>query len=319
MFRHILVPLDGSVLAEGCLPHLVAIARAGCRKVTLLRVLDSDHDGISSSRPVDPFDWQLRKAEAETYLRQVAERLAQAGLPVDIELREGRAAETVIVEAQEKGADLILLSSHGQSGLSGWNVSGAVQKILMRARTSIMIVRAYRPCTADLNGLTYKNILLPLDGTPRAESVFPVATALARANDAVILAVHVVHEPELPRRTPPGQEDLALAAQLTERNRAEAAEYLDSLNTQLDGKIETRLLVEGSVVTALQRLAEDENVDLVVLSAHGYSGDTRVPYGSVVISFIVYGTSPLLVIQDLPADRLQPSLAEQLAREKGLR
>lgn len=318
MFTHLLVPLDGSPLAECALPHIAALVRDKASKISLLRVLDPTH-ASTQPRPVDPFDWQIRKVEAETYLRSVSSRLEEIGLQAEPNLVEGKAAETVIEFAAEQQVDCILLSSHGQSGISGWNVSSVVQKIILRANRSVLIVRAYDSNPSGLEGLTYKRILLPLDGSSRAEVVLTAASALAKAHEAEILAVHIVRVPEMPRRTPPTPEDLELASQLTERNRVEAARYLDGIQARLDIPIETRVLVADNVTASLHRLAESEAIDLVILSAHGYSGETKWPYGGVVISFIAFGTTPLLVIQDLPPDEVEPSRAELAARELGRR
>lgn len=316
MFDRILVPLDGSPLAECVLPHLVAIARTDVSRVYLLRVLDPIS---AATRPisVDPFEWQIRKAEAEAYLRDVAGRLEAAGLEVQTEVLEGRAAESTIEYASEQNVSLIILSSHGQSGISGWNISSVVQKIILRALRSVMIVRAYQPASEELTELIYRRILLPLDGSQRAEYVLPMAIALARANQAEILAAHVVKKPEMPRRTPPTQEDIELANQVTERNRAEAARYLDELKSRLEVNIETRLLISDNVSESLHDLVEQAGVDLVLLGAHGYTGATKWPYGSTVISFIAYGTTPLLVVQDLPPSHIEPTQAELAAREQG--
>lgn len=318
MFQHILIPLDGSALAETVLPHLFAIYKVDQPKISLLRVLDPSN--ISPElKPVDPFDWQLRKAEAESYLNEISRRLTTKGLRVEVFLLEGRAAEMIIDFAYENQVDLIMVSSHGASGISGWNVSGVVQKVILRARTSVLIVRAYHP-PEEINGeLTYKKILLPLDGSARAEVVLPVVSALAQTYDCELIAVHIVNKPIMPRRTPPSEEDLILAETLTERNRLEASNYLNDLQSRMGSKVTTRLYVENNLVSALHKVVEQEGADIVVLSAHGYSGETKWPYGSVVISFISYGTTPLLIIQDLPPDRMELSEAELAALEQGSR
>ncbi|HEX7974857.1 MAG TPA: universal stress protein, partial [Anaerolineales bacterium] len=201
MFDHILVPLDGSTLAECVLPHLLAIAKTGNPRITLLSVLDP-FGAANRSKTVDPFDWQVRKAETEAYLKDQAARLSEANLTIQVEILEGKAAESIVEYGRDQKVSLILLSSHGQSGISGWNVSSVVQKIILRAHTSVMIVRAYQPAPAGLAGMHYQRILLPLDGSQRAEIVLPVAEALARAHDATLLLAHVVRRPELPCRTP---------------------------------------------------------------------------------------------------------------------
>jgi nucleotide-binding universal stress UspA family protein len=316
MFKRILLPLDSSNLAECVLPHLVAISRICKPEVLLIRV--SEPFGVTARlRLIDPVDWQIRKAEAESYLSGIAERLEKTGLPVSIHIYDGRPAEKIIEVAHSWNADLILMSSHGQSGISPWNVSSVVQQVILRAHRSLMIIRAYQPVTAELTGLHYRKIFLPLDGSQRAEMPLAFAESLARAHSSAILAAHVVRQPELPRRTSASQEDLLLVNQLIERNRVEAQKYLEDLKSRIDITVQTKLEVSPSISRALHQIADENEVDLTILSAHGYSGDTRWPFGSVGLGFIVYGSTPLLILQDLPTNRIEPTRAEIAARETG--
>jgi nucleotide-binding universal stress UspA family protein len=316
MFKRILLPLDSSKLAECVLPHLVAIARICEPEVQLIRV--SEPFGVTARlRMIDPVDWQIRKAEAASYLSGVAERLQNAGLRVSTQLYDGRPAEQIIEVAHSWNADLILMSSHGQSGLSPWNVSSVVQQVILRAHRSLMVIRAYQPVTEDLTGLHYRKIFLPLDGSQRAEMPLTLAESLAYAHSSEILAAHVVRQPELPRRTSPSQEDLLLVNQLTERNRVEAIKYLEDLKSRINTPIQTKLEVSPSISRSLHQIADENDVDLTILSAHGYSGDTRWPFGSVGLGFIVYGSTPLLILQDLPTNRIELTQAELAAREGG--
>ncbi len=316
MFKRILLPLDSSKLAECVLPHLVAIARICEPEVQLLRV--SEPFGVTGRlRLIDPVDWQIHKAETVSYLSGIADRLQNAGLQVSTHIYDGRPAEQIIEVAYSWNADLILMSSHGQSGISPWNVSSVVQQVILRAHRSLMIIRAYQPVTADLTGLRYRKIFLPLDGSQRAEMPLTLAECLARAHGSEILAAHVVRQPELPRRTFPSQEDLLLVKLLTERNRAEAIKYLEDLKSRIDVTIQTKLEVSPNISRSLHQIADENNVDLTILSAHGYSGDARWPYGSVGLGFIVYGSTPLLILQDLPTNQIEPTRAEIAARETG--
>lgn len=316
MFNRILLPMDRSPLAECVLPHAVAIARAFASQVTLVHVMDTPHRA-NWLRAVDPLNWRIRKAEAESYLGDLVLRLQKAGVSTEKQILEGDAAERIVEYSHKNDVPLIMLSSHGQSGLSGWNVSSVVQKIILRARTSIMIVRAYQPISTDVTGLRYRWLLLPLDGSQRAESVLPMASTLAHSHEAQILLAHVVRRPEMPRRTPPTDEDVELADRIVERNRAEAIQYLDQLRSRLSGEAQARVLVSDHVAVTLHELVDQEKIDLVLLTAHGYSGQTRWPYGSVVISFITYGTTPLLIVQDLPQDKIEPTVAEVAAKRNG--
>ena len=178
MFKRILLPLDSSKLAECVLPHLVAIAQICEPEVVLLRVLEPF--GVTARmRMIDPVDWQIRKAEATSYLSAIVENLQNAGLRVSLHLTDGRPAEQVIEFAQSWNADLILMSSHGQSGISPWNVSSVVQQVILRARRSLMIIRAYQPVPTDLTDLHYRKIFLPLDGSQRAEMPLALAESLS--------------------------------------------------------------------------------------------------------------------------------------------
>jgi len=314
MFNHILVPLDGSSLAECVLPHSAAVAQAFGARITLLRVLEPPH-AANRIRPIDPLDWHISKAEAGAYLDGLTTRLQEASLQTENTLVEGQAAERIIEFAYGHDVNLIVLSSHGRSGLSRWNVSSVVQKIILRAHVPTMIVRAYQPVTSDLAGLRYRRLLIPLDCSQRAECVLSPATTLARFHKSELLLAHVVSRPEMPRRAPPTQQEVELANQITELNKLEATRYLEQLRSQLALDVRTRLLISDNAAATLHDLVDQEDVDLVALGAHGYSGGTKWPYGSIVINFIAYGTTPLLIVQDLSPDEVERTRAEVAARE----
>jgi len=267
------------------------------------------------TRSVDPLGWHIRKAEAGAYLDGVAARLQEVGLRTEKRLLEGQAAERIVEFAHGENVGLILLSSHGRSGLSGWNVSGVVEKIILRVCMPTMIVRAYQSVPGGLTDLRYQRLLVPLDCSQRAECVLPLATTLACFHESQILLTHVVCRPEMVCRALLTQAEIELANRLTERNELEATRYLEQLQSRLPSDVQIRLIVDDSVAGTLHELVKRENVDLVVLSAHGYSGGAKWPYGSVALNFIAYGVTPLLIVQDLSQDELEKTQAEIAARE----
>jgi nucleotide-binding universal stress UspA family protein len=314
MFERILLPLDGSTLAECVLPHAIALSRATNAHLVIAQVVEPAPE--RGPAPTDPLHWHLLKAEAKAYLDEIAKRLQRLDVPVEAVQLEGPAAERIVEFARENGIDLILLSSHGRSGLTGWNVSSVVQKVILRVNRSVMIVRAYEAAEQDLGALAYRRILVPLDGSRRAEYVMPVVSALARHGSGELLLATAIARPEMPRRAPLSAEDAELADRVVDRNREEIQKYHEQLCSWLDGdRVSSHLLVGDSTITLLHRLAAEEAVDLIVLSAHGYSGDVHRPYGSLVTSFIVYGSTPLLIVQDLPADMIGSSQAEMVSTQ----
>jgi nucleotide-binding universal stress UspA family protein len=290
------------------------MARTFNAGVTLLHVLDLGAEGEHVQR-VDPLDWRIRKAEAGAYLSKVADRLHKANLQTERVILEGEPAQHIVEFARNQDVDLILLNSHGKSGLSRWNVSSVVHKVIQLANRSIMIARAYKAVVTDLGELHYQRLLLPLDGSQRAEIVLSPATTLARFHEAQILVVHALHQPQMLHRVPPTPEEMELVDRLVECERQAARKYLEQLQSRLGVDFETRLLVADDIAGSLQDLVENENVDLVLLSAHGYTGKTRWPYGSVATNFLEYGSTPLLVVQDLAPEEVKPTQAEVAATE----
>jgi nucleotide-binding universal stress UspA family protein len=307
MIKHILVPLDGSTLAECVLPHAVALARTSDATITLLEVLEIAHK-TDIGRAVNPLDWQFVRVEAQRYLEEIAGRLHEAGMTSESIILEGHPPENIVEYARQFGVDLILLSSHGKSGLSGWNISSVVQKIISHSSVSVYLVRAYQTTPKALNDLRYQRLMVGLDGSQRAECVLQVASNLASYYKARLLLAHVASRPIMLRREPLSLEEDQLVDQIVERNIQEANRYLEALASRMANEgieLEKKLCVGENPYSALHELVDEEKVDLVVLSAHGYTGDVRRLYGGVATNFIAYGTTPLLIVQDLSSEEIR--------------
>ena len=317
MLNHILVPLDSSTLAECVLPHVMAIASIMNARVTLLHVLEHPHNG-NGTPAVDPVDWHLRKHKSERYLEQIAERLQDSGLSIEYSILEGSPAQSIIEYARNNHVDLIILSTHGNSGLSGWNVSSVVYKILLRAYKSILLIRAYRPLPADSQKVQYKRLFIGLDASTRAEYVLPVAMRLAQAHKSELMLGTVIQKPQTIDRFPPSEEDSKLIETIVERNRQSVTHYFDQLITQfsLEGvELKKDIIVGEDAIAVLHDMVDEINADLVMLVAHGHSGERRWPYGSVASSFIAYGSTPLMIMQDLSEGEISQTYAELALKE----
>jgi nucleotide-binding universal stress UspA family protein len=310
--KTILTPLDGSSLARSVLPHLVALTRDNGTTVTLLRVLE---DTLADPGQSDAVDWYLLKAEAQANLGEVAAQLRAFELDVQTEVLEGSAADQIIAYAQKHAYDLIALSSHGQRGLSPWPLSSVALKIILRIRKSILLVPAYHSSAlksqdGDWTDIRYHRILVPLDGSPRAEWVLNQASVLARYHEADLLLVHVVAPPPLIQRLPYSAADQALMQQVVARNYREAERYFAQLQARLAPQPQTRIVESEHVATTLHRLIHQENVDLVMLSAHGHRHAQKLPYGQLTLSLMMYAAVPLFVFQDLSSAEIELTQAE---------
>lgn len=306
--KKILLPLDGSTTAACVLPTAIAMVQATGAEVVLLNVLETTHE--HGEAQVNPLDWHLRKIEITAYLNDVKQQLQEQNVLSETVMLEGHAAERIIDYAHQIDADLLIMSSHGQSGLTGWNINSISQKVIDRIRKSVMIVRAYHTAVPQ-----YQRILVPLDGSQRAESVLPLATRLAQHHTADLLLTHIITAPEIMHRTPLSDADNALVEKVVERNKEEAQKYFAQLQARLPLPIQTHLLTNHNLSHSLHELIKQEEIDLVVVNAHGYSEDTQRPYGNLVNNLITYGTTPLLIVQDLPAQQIEPTVAEKAMRE----
>ena len=311
MFTHILVPLDGSSLAECVLPHVKAIAPVANARVTLIHVLEHP-ESRNGSPPVDPLGWHMQKQEAQRYLDEKAEQLQKEGLKVEQLLMEGKPAEMIIDFAHANEVDLIALSTHGRTGLTGWNVSSVVQKVLLRAYRSILLVRAYT--MENFDQIAYQRLFVASDCSTRGEYIIPFAISLAQLHGSRIIIGTVIEKPSLIQRLPLSDEEMNLASRLSEINQKTAEHCHQQIITQLDLKgieAETHVSVVDHAIGALHDMVEEVNSDLVMLVAHGDTGERRWPYGSITTSLIAHGSAPLMIIQDLSENDVRPTPAEQ--------
>jgi len=252
---------------------------------------------------IDAIEWEMARAESHAYLTSITTRLQAEEVDTQVELVQGRAAEQITLFAKRQSVDLIVLAAHGH-GAHAWTLGGTAQKIVAGAPTSMLIVPADERSEAAPPPVQLRRMMLPLDCSQRAECILPAATALARTHDAELILAHVVPEPEMPRRMGPSQEDLELARRLVERNRQAAQGYLRDVQSRLacvSDRVQVRLSVAPRRAQALHDLAQREGIDLVILSAHGSTGDAHQRYGAVAAEFLQAGYGPVIILQDLGA------------------
>ena len=212
--------------------------------------------------------------------------------------------------------DLIALSSHGRTGLSGWNVSSVVQKVLLRAYRSVLLVRAYS--TEENLDIAYKRLFVASDCSTRGDYILPFAISLAQHYHSKVILGTVIETPTVIQRRPLSDEELNLARQLSDINQKTAAHCHDQIKTQLALKgidVESHINVADHAIGALHNLVDEVEADLVMLVAHGESGERRWPYGSLTTSLIAHGHAPLMIIQDLTENDIPPTQAEQAISE----
>lgn len=144
-FQHILVPLDGSELAELALNDAFALAELSQAEVTLLQVIPPIEDVARVGDHAIPVDalWGIKKAAALEYLEGVCKRVGCGTLTVHKVVEMGPPAETIIDYARKHPLDLIVMATHGRTGLQRWVYGSVADKVLRGADLPVLLVRAY--------------------------------------------------------------------------------------------------------------------------------------------------------------------------------
>jgi nucleotide-binding universal stress UspA family protein len=297
-FDRILVPLDGSQIAEESLTHAVRIARAYKSRLYLLQVLDV-HDGMLEHGPED-LDWRLHKIQALDYLNSLAGPVGEEGIDVETHVMEGRAPDQIVEFVRNCRIDLVVLCAYGRSGISEFPFGGTVQKVLTALATSVLIVR---PTSGRRAGQDhYNRILVPLDGSQRSAWAVSLIAGLVTNDSPEIIALHVVSAPDMPRSRPLTREETELCAKLIDCNRRAATAYLEEIRDRFAGRlsIRPRLEVSPHVVKIIEQVANEEHVDLIALTAHGASDPVNRRSGTICQSVVMMASRPVLVLQDTP-------------------
>ena len=291
--RHVIACIDCSEHAAKVISHAYAIGDALSAPVTLLQVLESNQAQVI--RP-DPIEWDLRRREARSSLRHLAECSESKLETADIQLAEGQIADEIIRFTNGHQDNLLVLGTHGEHGSDRQCIGGTVHSVLDRATNSILLV----PVTATAEAPSYERIAVPLDGSCWAESVMPQAVNAARAMNAELVLVHVVPAPELTAPRPLEPEDLELRRRVIERNELTAREYLDRLRRQLTAQgLRVRVVLKhgDNVRATLGQIIAAEGADLVIMSGRGQgsSHPTDVRYGNVTSYLMTHAMIPVLI------------------------
>ena len=295
-FQSILVPLDGSPLAEQAIPIALAIAERARSKVKLVLV---HHPLLMEPGPAYiKVELAMQKADRE-YLRSVTARLRERlGRALSSAVLPGPIVQTLAKYIRELSTDLVVMTTHGRGGLRRAWLGSVTDHLIRTSEVPILVVRPGETDAAEsFAGLT--GILVPLDGSPLAEAVLEPAVALARLWDGEVTLVQVVHpvlldpEPVLP--FPAGYSDKATAIQ-----RESAQDYIRDVAERLREsgvKASGVAVIGGGIADTLINLARPERVSLLAVATHGRGGLKRLVLGSVADKLVRGSNVPMLVVR----------------------
>jgi nucleotide-binding universal stress UspA family protein len=296
MFKHLLVPLDGSRLAEAALPAAAYLAQKLRAAVTLIHIIERGSSGeIHGERHLTTPD------EARAYLNEIAGRAFPPDLQVACHVHTVQTddlARSIVDHVDELAPDLIVMCTHGSGGLRDLLYGSLAQQVVARGTTPVLLIR---PDEVDAGApFACRRLLVPLDGDPGHKQGLPAAVELARACAAGLALLFVV--PTLGTlsgdRAAAGRLLPGATRALLELAHQDAAQYLARHVTALQaaGLNVTAECRRGEPAPTIVDAARATGADLIVLGTHGKAGMDAFWAGSIAPRISSRTRIPLLLV-----------------------
>ncbi len=305
MFNKVLVPLDGSELAESALDPALTLAQQVKGEVVLLSVPILKHmfvtgrNGYTLMLPED----SLAESEQELmgYLQTIVQDRAHSDVSFRMEVINGDEASVIVETAGAENVDLIVMSTHGYSGLSRWMLGSITEKVLRAAPCPVLVMRSTDPIS---------RILITLDGSELAEYSLEPGLEISRrlGGEATLLRVEHSLGPHLPRfrqRQKETRETSRVEDELPLKIYQTARDYLESLvmiHKATGQHIETAVSFDFPA-DGILNFAERNQTDLIVMSTHGRTGLAHWVYGSITEKVLRGANCSMLIVRP-PTDQL---------------
>lgn len=317
MFSRIVVPLDGSARARQAIPVAARIARACEGSIVLLSVLSPPLDLASQAQLAltPPEDWGAEHKKIARELARLAASEELEGVESVTEVTEGSPAAVILDRARALQADLIVLCSHGRTGITRWALGSVAQKVARQSPVPVLILREGRDVSTSEPPQILQtrpiHVMVALDGSPLAERALLPAVQLSVALSAPFHgALHLVRVLPFSTAFEYNQDDAFAHARRQEFQKAE--EYLHAVQQWLleknhDIYVRTSIATSMDTAETLIELAETgegegmrsttEACDIIALATHGRSGPTRWVMGSIAERMLGATRLPLLIVR----------------------
>jgi nucleotide-binding universal stress UspA family protein len=336
MFQRILVPLDGSKRAERAIPVAARLARASVGSVVLLRAISTPIEfwpslAIAEARMAEA-GFDADRANVEKYLADITRLPALHGVPTETEIRFGPPAPIILAVAHAFHTDLIVMCSHGYTGMTHWVLGSVAEKVSRHATIPVFVLRESGPIPADPHpDLTRPmRALISLDGSSHAKAALEPAAwlvaALAAPAQGALHLVRVVQPltPTIQRgATEHEEKDSEGREEFLHRAKHYLSSTVEHLRKGLTApsvanlklSVTWSVAVDTDVASALIRVAENGEdaegagvfggCDLIAMATHGYGGIERWGMGSITARVLSATRLPLLIVR--PPDLMDKS------------
>lgn len=303
MSNPILVPLDGSELAEESLPLAIELAERWREPLHLVAVHESvsifiaPEAGPSSLMGLDQ---EVRK-NLKGYLERTAERVAAGrGTTVLPVLLDGDVVHALAHHATSQIARLVVMTTHGRGGVSRMFLGSVADKLIRHLRCPVILATPGAALPRALAVGERRRVVIPLDGSRLAESIIDKVLAVYAPREVVLELVSVVQVPSLGAGV---MSPATWRPEAVQEGVDAAGNYLRSVETrlrELDVAVETEVLVDEQVARAAVRHAGAKKADLIAIATRGVAGIERAFLGSVADKVVRSAGIPVLAWNPMP-------------------
>lgn len=302
--NHILVPLDGSRLAAAALPYATALAFVTGARISLLAIVESATERIGTPSAAAQEGDERRVTESAAYLESVAIPLRARGLAVTTGVRHGNPAEEILADTEAEECSLVVMSTHGRTGLERARAGSVAQHVLRHAVVPTLVVPPGNDAATG-DSAAIAGVTVPLDGSPLAEEALPMATRIAIALSVPLTLLRII--PSLTYQASAGwgygYSAYYPVSEEMERDEEQAVEeYLAAIATRLRApglEVETRW--ERSVTSKAEEMIAaylaKRPASIAVMASHGRGGVLRWALGSTAEGVLDQSPCPLMIVR----------------------
>lgn len=309
MFKKVVIPLDGSLLARHVLDYIHRFVSPLEAELVLVRAVETWRYAFNAEGIVAPDISTYLMQEAEEYLKQQKEWLVGRGYRVTSYIAQGEAANEILHIAEMTKADLIAMTTHGYSGLTKWALGSVAERVIYGSPLPVLLIRS----DTDAPKAGLRRILVPLDGSELARNALPAATALAKETGAQVLLLQMLQTLDSGNSSILFKNEQE-ADTIYERWQAGTEQKLADMALQLrESGIDANHRVGlGDPAAGICDIALEEEADLIVLSTHGRSGLGRWYHGSVATKVMRHAHCPVMLIRSKESEMAQQAEVQQV-------
>jgi nucleotide-binding universal stress UspA family protein len=320
MYRVVMVPTDGSEWSRHAIPLALAVARPAKAELHLVAVLEPTFEAPIYGVPIASVGWTgavlmdtdasgesraaRREAQASA-LREFAERLAaDAGVAVTASLEEGDIVTELRRHAETRGADLIVMATHGRGGLARAVLGSVADAVVHSVSCPVLLARPHGELPPESEAASIAHMLVPLDGSVESDTIVPRAAELSAVTGARCTVAYVSH-PELLGgiAAPAAMLDPAAARRGEDAEKEHLERMAELFRARSTAAVDTVLLRVKTPADAIVDYAGTHAVDLIAMTTHARHGLSRLMHGSTATALLSRTRLPMLLARsDMSSD-----------------